>query len=80
MTNRADALRPIQQEFLRAFTGSSRTALAEQAFIAGWLAAQRKAACPLCDAQPGQEHAPPCPRHPSDPMKVRASGVKEVRK
>lgn len=27
--------------------------------------------CPLCDARPGQEHAPACPRHPSDPMGVR---------
>jgi hypothetical protein len=31
--------------------------------------------CPLCDARPGQEHAPACPRHPSDPMQVRARSV-----
>lgn len=34
-----------------------------------WRQAQ---ACQLCDAQPGQEHAPACPRHPSDPMGVRS--------
>lgn len=28
--------------------------------------------CPLCDAQPWQEHAPACPRHPSDPMQARS--------
>jgi hypothetical protein len=31
--------------------------------------------CPLCGANPGQEHAPACPRHPADPMNVRARGV-----
>lgn len=41
MKSRTDALRPIQEAFLRAFTGSNRTALAEQAFIAGWNAARR---------------------------------------
>jgi hypothetical protein len=32
--------------------------------------------CPLCDAQPYQKHAPACPRHPSDPMRVRGEGEK----
>lgn len=135
MKSHTDALRPIQEAFLRAFTGSNRTALAEQAFIAGWNAAkrsdqtvydsiaarysrdvweQRKAKawaardmqnchcdhneycgkcwpiefrkggefyewtgtpCQLCDAKPGQEHAPACPRHPSDPMRVRRAAT-----
>jgi hypothetical protein len=36
--------------------------------------------CPLCDAQPGQEHAPACPRHPSDPMGVRRTSGNTVGK
>lgn len=32
---------------------------------------QHHAKCSICDAKPGQEHVPACPRHPSDPMGVR---------
>jgi hypothetical protein len=55
VSNRTDALRPAQKAFLATFTGSNRTALAESAFIAGWLAGKREPTerhvsyvCPQC--------------------------------